>query len=439
MTTQRRDLLKATILGGTGLGLRALATGLPVSFLARPLVAQAQDQAGQYTCADKTKARYLILSTSSAGDPLNANVPGTYDFPDIAHSADPRMAATPLSLGGKMYTAAQLWATLPPWVLDRSVFFHHATFTNNHANLPKALQLMGQTAKQEMLPSIFAKYLHNCFGTVQVDPISAGAGDVLSIDGRSLPNVAPTGLRDLLTRPNTPLQRLQTLRDSALDEMHLLLKERGTKAQKLYLDSLALSRQQARTLGSDLLDMLAAIRTNAAEGQVTAAVALIKMNVSSVITIRIPFGGDNHTDDGLLRSEVPQHDSGIKAIAQLMEALRVAGLQDQVTFAAYNVFGRTLKKNGTAGRDHWGSHHATVMMGAGLKAGVVGGLEPKAADYYATPIDSRTGAGVAGGGDIPFAETLAAMGKTLGASLGLDREALDRHIAGGKVVTAALV
>ena len=436
-SASRRALLKSTLLGSTGLGLRALATGLPVGFLSRPLDASAEEIG--IACADAKKARYLILSTSSAGDPLNANVPGTYDFPDIAHAADPRMAPTAISLGGKPVTAAQLWSTLPPWVLDRSVFFHHATFTNNHANLPKTLKLMGQTAKQEMLPSIFAKYLAPCFGTVQVDPVSAGAGDVLSIDGRSLPNVAPTGLRDLLTRPNSPLNRLQPLRDSALDEIHGLLKERGTKAQQLYLDSLALSRQQARSLGSDLLDMLSGIRNNAADGQATAAVALIKMKVSPVVTIRIPFGGDNHTDDGLMRSEVPQHESGIRVIGQLMEALRVAGLQDQVTFAAYNVFGRTLKKNGLTGRDHWGSHHATLMIGNGLKAGVVGGLEPKANDYYATPIDSRTGAGQAGAGDIPFPETLAAMGKTLGASVGLSPQVLNAHISGGKIVTAALV
>jgi uncharacterized protein DUF1501 len=60
----------------------------------------------------------------------------------------------------------------------------------------------------------------------------------------------------------------------------------------------------------------------------------------------------------------PQHATGITQIGQLQEALRVAGLQDQVTFAAYNVFGRTLKENGLAGRDHWGSHHTTLMIGA---------------------------------------------------------------------------
>jgi hypothetical protein len=436
MTHGRRALLKSTLFGTTGLGLRAMATGLPVGFLSRPLAAQAQD----YTCADKNRAQYLIISTSSQGDPLNCNAPGTYDFPDIAHAADPRMAATPIMLGGKQRTAAQLWSLLPPEVLARTSFFHHATFTNNHANLSKVLRLMGQTARQEMLPSIFAKYLAPCFGTIQVDPISAGAGDVLSIDGRSLPNVAPTGLRDLLGRPNTPLQRLQTLRDTGIDEMYGILKEHGTKAQQEYLDRLALSKRQARALGTDLLDMLGAIRSDNSDGQVVAAVALIKMNVSPVITIRINFGGDNHTDAGLLRSEVPQHETGIRTIVSLQQALQTAGLQDRVTFAAYNVFGRTLKKLGTEGRDHWGSHHTTVMIGKNLRSGVVGGLEPKSSDYYATAIDSKTGDPRPGGAgaDIPFSDTLAAMGKTLGAAVGLATATTDQHISGGKVVTGAL-
>jgi hypothetical protein len=348
------------------------------------------------------------------------------------------MAATPIALGGRTYTGAQLWSTLPPWVLERTSFFHHATHTNNHANLPKVLRLMGQTARQEMLPSIFAKYLAPCFGTIQVDPVSAGAGDVLSIDGRSLPNVAPTGLRDLLSRPNTPLQRLQALRDMGVDEIHGILKDRGTQAQRRYLDSLVQSRQQARALGGDLLDMLAAIRSDRADGQIIAAVALIKMNVTPVVTIRLNFGGDNHTDPGLLRSEVPQHATGIAQIGQLLEMLRTAGLQDRVTFAAYNVFGRTLKKNGPEGRDHWGSHHATVMIGRGLRGGVVGGLEPKASDYYATGIDAQTGEKRPGAGDIPFAETLPAMAKTLGAALRIPADLLDRHISGGKIVKGAL-
>src|SRR4030095_3837133 len=107
MNFTRRSLIKKTVFGAGTLGLKALATGLPAAFLSRPLDAFAQD----ITCTDKNRAQYLVIATSSAGDPLNANVPGTYAFPDIAHSADPGMAATPISMGGRMYTGAPLWST----------------------------------------------------------------------------------------------------------------------------------------------------------------------------------------------------------------------------------------------------------------------------------------------------------------------------------------
>ncbi len=41
MSDTRRNLLKKTVLGGGSLGLRALATGVPVGFLTRPLEARA--------------------------------------------------------------------------------------------------------------------------------------------------------------------------------------------------------------------------------------------------------------------------------------------------------------------------------------------------------------------------------------------------------------
>src|SRR5205814_567190 len=130
-------------------------------------------------------------------------------------------------------------------------------------------------------------------------------------------------------------------RDQALDEIYGVLKERGTKAQKLYLDSLVTSRKQARSLGSDLVDMLAGIKSDGADGQVVAAVSLIKMNVTPVVTIRLNFGGDNHTDVDLAKSEAPQHETGVQSITQLWTQLQAAGLSDQVTFAMYNGFGRT--------------------------------------------------------------------------------------------------
>lgn len=435
METRREALLKA-LFGGGYVGLRALATGIPAAVLSKPPRAWAQ--AAPALCADKARAQYVIVSSSAAGDPLNANVPGTYEFPDIAHAQDPSMAATTFQMGGKPVKAAQIWSTLPQWVLDRTCFFHHATLTNNHPNLPKVMRLMGQTFKQEMLPSILAKRLAPCFGSVQTEPVSVGAGDILSFEGRGLPNLNPTGLRDVLARPDGALANLQTLRDRALDRMYAALKADGTAAQRRYLDDLARSRDQTRSLSGELLSMLDMIRSDR-DDQALAAVALIRMNVSPVVAIRIDFGGDNHADAELRQFEVPQHATGVAKLAELMALLKQHQLEDKVTFAMYNVFGRTLKKKGLAGRDHWGSHHATVVIGKGVRAGVVGGLEPQAGDYYATSIDAATGRGVPGdGGDVKFGQTLAAMGKTLGAAVGIAGEALDADITSGKVVAGAL-
>jgi hypothetical protein len=435
MDLRRRDALLASLFGAGHIGLRALATGLPAAAFLRPLRVFGQEAAG---CVDPAKAQHVIISTSSAGDPLNANVPGTYDFPDIAHAVDPRMEGVPLMMGDRSYTAARIWSTLQPAVLARTSFFHHSTLTNNHPNLPKVLQLMGGTARSEMLPSILAKQLAPCLGSVQTEPVSVGAGEILTFEGRGLPNLPPTGLRDVLTKADGPLKDLTQLRDQHLDRIHEILKQRGTSVQRDYLDRLALSRRQARSLADDLLDTLAAIRSNRSDGQVAAAAALIRMNVSPVIAIRLEFGGDNHTDDGLLRSEVPQSEVGVQRIQQLMDALTTYGLQDKVTFAMFNVFGRTLKKLGIAGRDHWGSHHTTIMIGKNVRPGVIGGLEPKGGDYAATAINSTTGAG-GPDGDIKFEETLGAMGKTLGAAVGLPTSVLDQQISKGKVVSAALV
>src|SRR5262245_3932682 len=121
MDMRRRDAILAGLFGAGSAGLKALATGLPAAAFLRPLSAFGQEAA---TCADPSKAQFLIVSTSSAGDPLNANTPGTYDFPDIAHAVDPRVEGVPLMLGDRQYTAARMWTALAPEVLARTSFFH---------------------------------------------------------------------------------------------------------------------------------------------------------------------------------------------------------------------------------------------------------------------------------------------------------------------------
>jgi hypothetical protein len=346
------------------------------------------------------------------------------------------MAKTPLELAGKTHQAAQFWTKLPQNVLDRSVFFHHGTYTNSHPAHPKVLRLMGSTARQEMLPSLLAKALAPCLGTVQVEPISAGAGGMLSFEGRGLPNLRPTALKDVLTKPGGVLGQLTSLRDATLDSMHEKLKQRGTKAQLRFLDDYALSRAQARSLSEDLLSGLSGVKDDQVIGQVTAAVTLIRMKLAPVVAIRVPFGGDNHSDTDLAL-EVQQSATGCDAIVELQNQLAAAGLADQVTFVMHNVFGRTLKKGGTAGRNHWGSHHTTLIIGSGFRGGVVGGVTPKGDDYQALPIDSKSGAGHVDG-DVDYDSTQGAMAKTLAAGVGVSPSFFDEQVLNGKPIASVL-
>jgi len=283
--------------------------------------------------------------------------------------------------------------------------------------------------------SLIARQLAPCLGTIQQEPASI-SGALVTFQGRTLPPLPPTALRDVLIAPTGPLTTLQKLRDSDLDRVNAALKQTGNSAQRTYLDMMALSKTQLRSIAQNLLDTLSTIKANDVDGQTTAAVALIQMNVTPAAVITIPFGGDNHTDAGLA-NETKQHTSGVAAIVGLMQKLAAAGLSDKVTFAMMNVFGRSLNRPLLMGRDHLGDHHCTVMIGKGIRGSVIGGVAKTGSDYAALPIDSASGKGMTGA-DIPFVETLPAVGKTLGIATGVAQAVLDAQITGGKVVTAAL-
>ncbi|HMC94645.1 MAG TPA: hypothetical protein VKO16_07730, partial [Polyangia bacterium] len=341
MITRREGLL--SMLFGSGMvGLRALATGLPASFLLNPRRAFADNQMPM--CGSNAKAQYIIFNTSGNGDPINASVPGTYGDPNIAHSQDPTMAPTALTIQGQSTTAAAPWAALPQAVLDRTCFWHLMTNTPVHPKEPDVLKLMGTTAAGEMLPSLLAKQLAPCLGTIQSQPISLGAtspSEGISYNGAPLPIIPPLALKATLTSAAGPLTNLQPLRDQTLNQLYDLYKNGASPAQRAYVDSLVTSQTQVRNINQSLLDMLGSIADSTANSQVLAAVTLIQMKVTPVIAIHIPFGGDNHTDVGLA-TETAQTVAGVATIAALMQQLAAAGLSDQVSLVSLNVFGRTL-------------------------------------------------------------------------------------------------
>ena len=436
----RRQALLSGLFGAGFMGLRSLATGLPLAFFLRPNTAMSEE-----TCVAAANAQYLVLSTSGNGDPLNANVPGAYLLPGIAHPLDATMAKTNFKLGAQTVTAALPWSTLPAHLMGQTCFFHHTTLTNNHSNQNKVMRLMGGTKRQEMFSSLYAKNLAACLGTVQHEPITVGAngsGELLSYEGRTLPKLSPSGLKDVLTSPVGPLTNLQKLRDDDLNRLNALFKETGNSAQRGFLDRLAQSQTEVRSLSQALLQGLSEITGDDQNNQVLAAALLIKMKVAPVVSVHLSFGGDNHGDTGLV-NEAKFTNASVETIKALFAKLAELGLEDKVTFAAMNVFGRTLSPKGgdlnaPTGRDHLANHHCTLMIGKGLKPSVIGGIMAKGTDFTATGIDSVTGAANPTGGDVPFADTLNAVGKTLGKALGVPDAALQDGITGGIVVPAAL-
>jgi hypothetical protein len=432
----RRDALLLTLFGGGFVGLRALATGLPASLFADPKKALAH---GSAASASREKAQFIVLSTSGDGDSINACVPGTYEDPRIVHSRAPEFAPAPLAIRGKTYTAAAPWGKLPARVLDRTVFWHMMTDTPVHSKEPDVLKLMGGTEAKEMFPSLLAKALAPCLDTIQKEPISVGAltpSEGLSFGGAALPVVPPLALKATLASPEGPLAGLQDLRRATLNQLFDLYKNGATASERRYLDSLMTSHEQVRHIEQDLLHALSTIHDNGADSQVKAALALIRMRVSPVVTIHVPFGGDNHRDIDLA-AETAQSISGIATIASLMDQLERAGLEDRVMFATLNVFGRTLGPGHENGRHHNANHQVSIAIGRALKGGVIGGVGPVSPDYGALAIDSKSGAAEPGG-DVRPIDTMAAYAQTLLAAIGAPPTLVQSPGGTGRVIAAAL-
>jgi hypothetical protein len=433
----RRDALTAGLLGVGFAGLRAAATGLPAWFLANPRTAKAQDMACALT--NVGNAQFLVVSASSAGDAISCNAPGTYDADAIIHPTQAEFVKTAITLGSKTVNGAQIWSTLTPAVLNRTNFFHHITSGLVHGDHPKVMRLMGNTTGGEMWPSIYAKHLYKCLGTVQAEPVAVGTGgnalEQISFSGRTLSTVSPTQLKQLLTGSKTdPVVSLRKLRDTTLDSLNALFKKDGTKEQMAFLDAMAASQGQVRELAASLATTLNSITDDGVAGQALAAAALVAAKVTPVVTLHIPFGADNHTDSGLYDEwfQHTDHDgskTGVPGIQAVQDALASLMLTDSATFATMNVFGRdlsgTAKVDARGGRDHFGNHSVMVMIGKNVTAGVTGGTTLISDSVYgASDIDSVTGASVASGGDIPRANTHTAAAKTLGIALGIDSSLL---------------
>ena len=448
---RRRQLLKRALYGASGVGLRSLATGLPISFLLGR-----QPRAAAQTAAVGLAPQFLVFSTSGDGDPISCNVPGTY-VSGASHSANPTMAPTQVNFGGTASTAALPWATFlssAPGISDRTTFFHHATLTVDHSAAANVCRLLGGTQENIQLQEIFASYLGKPLETVQTAPITFNTygSELCSFQGRTLAALSPIGLKTILAPPQGPLVDLVKLRDSQLDAISAYLRTHGTTQQKQALDLLALSQKQVRSLSDSLISSLEGIADNSNASQLTAAIIMIQMKVTSVVQIHLHVAGDNHfdtqagevfaaerQDHNTLLGGDPAIHNGVGDLTRFCQGLKTAGLEDRVTFASYNVFGRGLVEV-KGGREHAFTHSCGVVMGKHVKPGIIGGIvpTPDGSQFQATPIDASTGLAALGGGDVPYEQTMASFGKTLGTLVGLPQATTDAAILSGKTIAAAI-
>ncbi len=461
----RRKFLGGSLAGAASLSLRSLATGLPASFLLSghmPAYAQSGSQ------------KTLILAMSDDGESVNSYAPGSYSN----NSNDPRFAieraneaelgsdvqgtingtnvrvrdfanSATFNLGDNSVQGARFFSYLPQNLLDRMAFFHLRTAANGHPEGGRVhgvnSALVGEDGRgvDEIQSAIMQEM--GVTDSVLTKPmvLNGGGGrlSVLRYKGGALSRYTPLDVKNLfLGSTSVEIENMNKVYDNAIDEMYRTLKTSGTTAQRQYLDEHAASRVQATMLGDQLGDLLSGVTGSTHNDHMKAAVAMAKARLSPVIVVRYSFSRDNHGDTNL-GAEVGFSITQMNNLETLWDLIQTEGMEDQINFATYDIFGRTLGRNARGGRDHHNSSCVNMMFGSNIKAGVIGGLEdwPNRGHRLlrARGINSATGA-AADNGDISGDETLSSYARTLMASMDIPEERIDFRIKSGKTITGAL-
>jgi hypothetical protein len=335
----------------------------------------------------------------------------------------------------------------------RTQFWHMMTNTVVHPFETNVLKLQGSVYANEMFASFLSKNLASCLNTAQPQPVSVGAStpsEALSYQGGALPTIPPSALqKTLVLNANSSLNKngLPGLRANALSSLQAVYQKNGaTNAQnsfvQTYLGAQTALQKLDPTILASLMDLSMENSQNPVQAQIDAAIALIRMNITPVVAIHIPFGGDNHHDPSYT-NESTQTLSGCQSLDYLLGQLKnpafhtVDGraLSDAVTVISLNVFGRTLEyqmSNGD-GRQHNQNHHVSFVIGKPFAGGVFGAVTQLTGnqDYGCVNIDAKTGAGTMstavppmagkpGNGIVAAVDTLAAWGMTIAAGVGVD-------------------
>ena len=463
-TLDRRQFLARGMAGAASLSLRSLATGIPLGFLlGGHMPAHAQS----------TSAKSLILGMSDDGESINAYAPGAYASGNGIERATTAELGTDargtvngssvsavdfedsaiIKMGNTEVEAAKFWSYLPQSLLDRMSMFHLRTAANGHPEginvhrVHGALMAANGRGTEEIQSALMQEIMlaNTSFNSILSAPLVLNGGggrlSTLTNEGIAISRYSPLDIKNLfLSSSDTELENMRKVYDNTIDAIYKSVKATGTTKQKNYLDAYASSREQANVLGDRLGSLLDGITGDSKSDQARASVALAQVQLAPVIVVRYAYSGDNHGDTNLA-GELDLTLEQLNNLTTIWELIQAQGLEDQINYATYDIFGRTLGRNENGGRDHHRSSCTNMMFGSNIKAGVVGGLEEWASSGHrlmqATGINSETG--TSQNADITGSDTLVAYCRTLMASVGISEERINVRLPSSKTVTGALL
>lgn len=467
----RRNFLKNSVFGGTSLPFMSALTGLPLSFLTNGV---AHANTGQH--------KFCIVSVSEGGQPLNIYAPGAYvpegttgDHPAsrIIHAGESRILGENLvefEVNGKILNksdlavhgntpfghlgdmrAAKAYDNLPPDFLNHLTHAWYDSKTSAHTELRNVLKAQGALKTQagngtEELASAIAQETHTSLDTLLALPWNMGKYAVTSND-ILVPTASPKGLLASLrveSNKNIPL-----LYNEFVNKYHkTVYKTELTGLQKAYVDNHLFSAREAEEIGGELKGLLnndgLPIKTNNYDSDpeelfyeqynaFRTALALFYMKICPVAVVGHRYGGDNHSDPGFVR-ETKEALTAIGSLDLFDKLLNehplLSTLKNEVTYAAIDVFGRTV--NRTDGRDHRGKSTTGMLFGYHLKGTVLGGPD---GDTIVSAYDSQTGVANPSG-DVTRSNSLASFIKTTMSGCGITDEIVNQRVSEGVICNA---
>ncbi|MEL6182580.1 MAG: hypothetical protein AAFS10_26725, partial [Myxococcota bacterium] len=391
MKLNRRQFNIRGFKAALGLSLGSAITGLPLGFLLRRDIQAAE-----------LPHKFLILSMSGDGEPMNVNGPGAwgselastirhpssnisagiasseingtlYTAADIANSA-------PLMLGDQRVEAARCYQALPEGFLRNLSYNLYNSGVQAHPEFKRVITVHGHIVGQDntgvsTLASAIAEEMGPLLGTSTALPFVISGN--FTHKGVPITPYAPLVLKEtMLSRGNVlgGARNFGHAYDHLMNRVYSDVRSGGNPTHRAFLDRYANSRADATMLGDQLTALLEDVQGNSEADAFKAALALIKIRFAPVIVVKHDYGRDNHADENLEREA--------SATLNMMQALNVywdkageLGLRDEVVYATLDVFGRNPGGvDSSGGRGHFGVFTAGMIHGSHITGGLVGGI-----------------------------------------------------------------